>query len=225
LDANDLSDLVARPAIPPGLLSGGVVAIGRHVTPAAVPAVAEALAAGGVRAFELTLNEPEGAALASIQTAARAAPDLGLEIGAGTVLTIQAATRAIDAGATFLVMPHLDEDLIAWAAGHGVPAFPGCATPTEILAAWRAGATAVKLFPASSAGPGFVREMRGPFPDIPLVPTGGVTVESAPAFIAAGAVAVGMGGWLLGDGEAAGIRDRATAVVAAVAHARHGARR
>ena len=91
---------------------------------------------------------------------------------------------------------------MAWAAGRGIPAFPGCATPTEILAAWRAGAAAVKLFPASSAGPGFVREMSGPFPEIPLVPTGGVTVETAPAFIAAGAVAVGMGGWLLGDGAA-----------------------
>ena len=86
----------------------------------------------------------------------------------------------------------------------GIPAFPGCATPTEVLAAWRAGAAAVKLFPASVAGPAFVREMRGPFPDIPLVPTGGVTVETAPSFIAAGAVAVGMGGWLLGDGAAGG---------------------
>ena len=217
-----MTDLAARPAIPPGLLIGGVVAIGRHVAPSAVPAVAEALAGGGVRAFELTLNKPEDAALASIEAAANLGRDLGLEIGAGTVLTIEAATRAIDAGATFLVMPHLDEELVAWAAGRGIPTFPGCATPTEILAAWRAGAAAVKLFPASSAGPGFVREMSGPFPEIPLVPTGGVTVETAPAFIAAGAVAVGMGGWLLGDGVAAGIRQRATAVVAAVAQARRG---
>ena len=224
-EANDLTDLVARPAIPPGLLIVGVVAIGRHVTPAAVPAVAEALAAGGVRALELTLNKPEDTALASIEAAAHLATDLGLEIGAGTVLTIEAATRAIDAGATFLVMPHLDEELVAWAARRGIPAFPGCATPTEILGAWRAGAAAVKLFPASSAGPGFVREMSGPFPEIPLVPTGGVTVETAPAFIAAGAVAVGMGGWLLGDGVAGGIRERATAVVAAVGQARHGASR
>ncbi len=224
-EANDLTDQTGRPAIPPGLLSGGVVAIGRHVAPSAVAAVGDALASGGVRAFELTLNEPEDAALASIEAAARVAGDLGLEIGAGTVLTIEAAGRAIDAGATFLVMPHLDEDLVAWAAGRGIPAFPGCATPTEILAAWRAGAAAVKLFPASSAGSAFVREMRGPFPEIPLVPTGGVTIESAPAFIAAGAVAIGMGGWLLGDGEAPGIRERAAAVVAAVAQARQGTAR
>ena len=220
-----MTELAARPAIPSGLTSAGVVAIGRHVSAEAVQAVAEALVAGGVRAFELTLNDPEADALRAIEAAALVGPGLGREVGAGTVLSIDAARRAIDAGATFLVMPHLDADLVAWAAGHGIPAFPGCATPTEILAAWRAGAAAVKLFPASSAGPGFVREMRGPFPGIPLVPTGGVTLETAPAFIAAGAVAIGMGGWLLGDGAAAGIRDRAAAVVSAVAAARQGASR
>lgn len=217
-----MTDTAARPAIPAGVVSAGVVAIGRHVAAGAVPVVAEALVSGGVRAFELTLNEPEAEALRAIEVAARVGLDLGLEVGAGTVLSIDAAGRAIDAGATFLVMPHLDVDLVAWAAGRGIPAFPGCATPTEILAAWRAGAAAVKFFPASSAGPGFVREMRGPFPDIPLMPTGGVTLETAPAFIAAGAVAIGMGGWLLGDGGPAGVRERAAAVVAAVAAARQG---
>ena len=109
-EANDLTELAARPAIPPGLLIGGVVAIGRHVAAAAVPAVAEALAGGGVRAFELTLNEPEDDALAVDRGGRAPRPrDLGLEIGAGTVLTIEAAHRAIDAGATFLVMPHLDD--------------------------------------------------------------------------------------------------------------------
>ena len=144
-----MTELAARPAIPSGLASAGVVAIGRHVSAAAVPAVAEALVGGGVRAFELTLNEPEADALRAIEAAARVGPALGLEIGAGTVLSIEAAQRAIDAGATFLVMPHLDADLVAWAAGRGIPALPGCATPTEVLAAWRAGAAAVKLFPAS----------------------------------------------------------------------------
>lgn len=215
-----MTELAARPAIPPGMASAGVVAIGRHVTAEAVPAVADALVSGGVRAFELTLNEPEADALRAIEAAARIGPDVGLEVGAGTVLSIEAAGRAIDAGATFLVMPHFDEDLVAWAARRGIPAFPGCATPTEILAAWRAGAAAVKLFPASSVGPNFVREMRGPFPDIPLVPTGGVTLETAPAFIAAGAVAVGMGGWLLGDAQPPGVQERARQVVAAVAAAR-----
>ena len=211
-----------RPAIPSGLLAGGVVAIGRYVAAGAAPAIAKALADGGVRAFELTLNEPEADALRSIEAVARIGADLGLDVGAGTVLSVGAARRAVDAGATFLVSPHLDVDLVAWSAAFDVPALPGCATPTEVLAAWRAGAAAVKLFPASVAGPAFVRELRGPFPDIPLVPTGGVTVDTASAFIAAGAVAVGMGGWLLGDGEAGGVRERAGRVVAAVAAARAG---
>ena len=112
-----------------------------------------------------------------------------------------------------------------WSAGRrgaAFPIFPGCATPTEVLGAWRAGAAAVKLFPASVAGAAFVRELRGPFPDIPLVPTGGVTLESAATFIAAGAVAVGMGGWLFGKGATDGIRERARQVVAAIAAARAG---
>lgn len=211
-----------RPAIPAGLAASGVVAIGRGISAEAVPAIAEALASGGVGAFELTLNDPEAEALRAIDVAARLGPDLGLEIGAGTILSTDAARRAVDAGATFLVMPHVDAGLVGWAAGRGIPALPGCATPTEILVAWRAGAAAVKLFPASSAGPAFVRELRGPFPGIPLVPTGGVTLESAPAFIVAGAVAIGMGGWLLGDGKPRGVRERAAAVVAAVAAARAG---
>jgi len=211
---------VTRPAIPAAITIGGVVAIGRHVPAALAPDVAAALADGGVRAFEITLNEPEADALRSIEAVAQVAADLGLEIGAGTVLSIEAAGRAIDAGATFLVMPHLDVGLVAWAAARDIPAFPGCATPTEVLAAWRAGAAAVKLFPASSTGPGFVRELRGPFPGIPVIPTGGVTLESAPLFIAAGAIAVGMGGWLLRDGAPAGVRERARQIVAAVEAAR-----
>jgi 2-dehydro-3-deoxyphosphogluconate aldolase/(4S)-4-hydroxy-2-oxoglutarate aldolase len=218
-EATDVAS-ATRPTLPAGITAGGVVAIGRRVPAEAAAGVAAALAEGGVHAFELTLNDPEAVALRSIEATARAAADLGLQVGAGTVLSVAAAQRAIDAGATFLVMPHLDVELVTWAAGRGIPAFPGAATPTEILAAWRAGAAAVKLFPASSAGPGFVRELRGPFPDIPLLPTGGVTLETAPAFIAAGAIAVGMGGWLLGDGAPDGIRTRATQVVAAVAAAR-----
>ncbi len=136
------------------------------------------------------------------------------------MLSVDAARRAIDAGATFLVMPHLDTEIVSWAAGRGIPVLPGCATPTEVLAGWRAGAAAIKVFPASSLGPSFVRELRGPFPGIPVVPTGGVTLESIPAFIAAGAVAVGLGGWLLGDGQPAAIRERAAAAVAAIAAAR-----
>jgi 2-dehydro-3-deoxyphosphogluconate aldolase / (4S)-4-hydroxy-2-oxoglutarate aldolase len=183
-------------------------------------AVAESLATGGVLAFELTLNEPEADALATLESVARRSSPTTLAIGAGTVLSIDAATRAIDAGASFLVMPHLDVELVAWAAARGIPALPGCATPTEAFSAWRAGAAAIKLFPASVAGPAFIRELRGPFPGIPVLPTGGVTPDNAGAFIAAGAVAVGLGGWLIGDAEPAGIRERARLVVETVAAAR-----
>jgi 2-dehydro-3-deoxyphosphogluconate aldolase/(4S)-4-hydroxy-2-oxoglutarate aldolase len=182
-------------------------------------AVALALQAGGVGAFELTLNEPEADALHTLESVARR-QTIGLAVGAGTILSIEAARRAVDAGATFLVMPHLDTDLVAWAADRGIPALPGCATPTETLAAWRAGAAAVKLFPASVAGPAFVREMRGPLPDIPIVPTGGISLDNAPAFIGAGAVAVGLGGWLIGDADPTGVRARAGQIVEAVATAR-----
>ncbi len=211
-----------RPAIPPGVRDGGVVAIGRRLDARRVAAIADGLAGGGVRAFELTLNDPEADALAAIEIVARHAEGSALAIGAGTVLTTEAAQRAISAGATFLVMPHTDAALVAWAAERGIPAFPGAFTPTEILAAWRAGAAAVKLFPASVAGPAFVREFRGPFPEIPLVPTGGITLETAPAFIRAGALAVGLGSWLTGDGEPAGIAERGAQAVAAVADARAG---
>jgi 2-dehydro-3-deoxyphosphogluconate aldolase/(4S)-4-hydroxy-2-oxoglutarate aldolase len=211
-------DPSSRPAIPGGLVSSGVVAIARRLTPETAPQVADALVESGVFAFEITLNEPVVGALRAIESVANRSP--GLAIGAGTVLSIDAAKLAIDAGATFLVMPHTDPELVAWAAARGVPTLPGAFTPTEILAAWRAGAAAVKLFPASVAGPAFVREIGGPFPDIPLVPSGGVTVQSAGDFIRAGAVAVGVGSWLIGDAGPAGVSARARQLVAAVAEAR-----
>jgi 2-dehydro-3-deoxyphosphogluconate aldolase/(4S)-4-hydroxy-2-oxoglutarate aldolase len=124
------------------------------------------------------------------------------------------------AGASFLVAPHLDLEVVGWAAGRGVPMLPGAATPTEVLAAWRGGAAAVKVFPASSLGPTFLREMRGPFPDIPLQPTGGITVENAGDFVRAGAIAVGMGSWLFAGGDAASVTERARQATDAVRAAR-----
>jgi 2-dehydro-3-deoxyphosphogluconate aldolase / (4S)-4-hydroxy-2-oxoglutarate aldolase len=211
-----------RPGVPPGVIAGGVVAIGRRLPLDRVRAIADGLVAGGVGAFELTLNDPEDEALEAIAAVARHAAGGPLVVGAGTVLTTEAAERAVQAGARFLVMPHTDPVLIAWAAERGIPAFPGALSPTEVLAAWRAGAAAVKLFPASVAGPSAVRELRGPFPDIPLIPTGGVTAESAAAFVRAGALAVGIGSWLTGGADPAAIAERAALVVRAVADARAG---
>jgi 2-dehydro-3-deoxyphosphogluconate aldolase/(4S)-4-hydroxy-2-oxoglutarate aldolase len=215
---------MTRPPIPPGVTAGGVVAIARRPASADVPALADALTEGGIGAFELTLNDPEDAALRAIEVAARhtAAGSLPLAIGAGTVLTVEAAGRAVDAGATFLVSPHLDAEIVRWAAERDIPMLPGAATPTEILAAWRAGAAAVKVFPASVLRPSFLREVHGPFPDIPLLPTGGITVEDAGDFIRAGAIAIGMGGWLFAGGTPASVADRARQATSAVAAARAG---
>ena len=204
------------------MTDGGVVAIARHVRVEAVAGLADALLAGGIGAFELTLNDPESDALATLAAAADhvAADGLPLAIGAGTILSVEAANRAVDAGASFLVAPHLDADVVAWAAARGIPMLPGAATPTEVLAAWRAGAAAVKVFPASVLGPAFLRELRGPFPDIPLQPTGGISVETAGAFIEAGAIAVGIGSWLFADRDPAIVTARARQATAAVAAAR-----
>lgn len=211
-----------RPSVPLGLTTGGVVAIARRLSPADIGAMTDALLAGGIGAFELTLNEPEDVSLAAIEAAAVYAAGTGgsMAIGAGTVLSLDAARRAVDAGASFLVAPHLDPDVVHWASARGIPMLPGAATATEVLAAWRAGAAAVKVFPASAVGPSFLRELRGPFPDIPLQPTGGITVENAGDYIRVGAIAVGMGSWLFAGRTPETVTERARQATAAVALAR-----
>ena len=216
---------MSRPLVPEAITAPGVVAIARRVSAAAVPTLADALLAGGIRALELTLDDPD-VALAAIEAAARwtaaadGGPAGGLIVGAGTIRSLDAARRAVDAGATFLVAPHLDPDVVGWASERGIPALPGAMTPTEVVAAWSAGAAAIKVFPASTVGPAFLRELRGPLPDIPLQPTGGITVENAGDYIRAGAIAVGMGSWLFaGDGPRA-VTERAAQAVEAVAEAR-----
>jgi len=196
-----LPDEIARPR---------VVAIGRGLPVDRLERIAEGLVAGGIQAFEITLNSPD--AFGGIETLASRLGDR-LLVGAGTVLDVDEAARAAGAGARFIVSPHTDPRIVEWAAVQGLPVFPGAFSPTEILLAWNAGATAVKLFPASVAGPTFIRELRGPFRDIPLIATGGVTIESAPAFLAAGATAVGMGSWLTGDGEPERIAERAALLI------------
>jgi 2-dehydro-3-deoxyphosphogluconate aldolase/(4S)-4-hydroxy-2-oxoglutarate aldolase len=209
-----------RPAIPDAIVVPGVVAIARRIDPSSIAAVADGLLDGGVRAFELTLDDPETTALTAIADAVRRSEGTGLLVGAGTVLTLSSAKRAIDAGAAFLVAPHLDPDIVTWAADRGIPMLPGVATPTEAVSAWRAGAAGVKVFPASALGPAFIRELRGPLPEIPLMPTGGVTVDTAAAYIEAGAVAVGLGSWLFIDRSPSSIADRARRLVEIVATAR-----
>lgn len=204
----------SRPSVPPEISAGRVIAIGRRLQPGSIVRVAEALVAGGVRAFEITMDSDD--AIDALTELAHLHSDGSLVLGAGTVLDVASAAAAVDAGARFLVTPHVDVDLIHWAMARGVPIFPGAFTPTEILSAWRAGAAAVKLFPASAVGPSFVREMRGPFAEVPLIPTGGITRQNAGTFISAGALAVGIGNWLTMTGTPALIKQRAAQIVRAV---------
>jgi 2-dehydro-3-deoxyphosphogluconate aldolase/(4S)-4-hydroxy-2-oxoglutarate aldolase len=133
-------------------------------------------------------------------------------VGAGTVVRPEQMEAAGRAGADFAVAPILDVELVRASIASGLPFIPGALTPTEIAAAWAAGATFVKLFPASSVGPSHVRELRGPMPDVALIPTGGVDGSTARAFLEAGAAAVGIGGAIV-DGDAASRR----AIISAVA--------
>ena len=214
---------VARIAVPRQILDSGVIAIGRHLDPGSVVAIGQGLVGGGVGAFEVTFGSP-GALEAIAALHDRFGAEGRLAVGAGTVLSVEDAERAVAAGATFLVMPVTDPAVVGWAAAHGIAAIPGALTPSEALVGWRAGAAAIKLFPASVAGPTWIRELHGPFPEIPVIPTGGVTVDTAPQLILAGAVAVGLGTWLIGDGDPGGIAERGRRVVAVIRSAHEGGR-
>jgi 2-dehydro-3-deoxyphosphogluconate aldolase/(4S)-4-hydroxy-2-oxoglutarate aldolase len=172
----------------------GVVAVIRMREPEKLWAVVAALAEGGVRAVEVTMTVPR--AIELIGQVAPTLPD-GFLLGAGTVLDADTAHRAIVAGAQFVVGPVFRPDVIDMCHRHDVPALPGCFTPTEILTAWEAGADIVKVFPATALGPDFFRDVRGPLPQVKLMPTGGVTLDNAGAWIKAGAVAVGVGSALV----------------------------
>ncbi|HEV3141213.1 MAG TPA: bifunctional 4-hydroxy-2-oxoglutarate aldolase/2-dehydro-3-deoxy-phosphogluconate aldolase [Vicinamibacterales bacterium] len=172
----------------------GVVAVIRLKDPQKLHAVVEALADGGVRALEVTMTVPR-----AVDVIRELAPTLpaGFLLGAGTVTDVATARAVIDAGAAFVVGPVFRPAIIAACHERGVPAMPGCFSPTEILAAHEAGADIVKVFPATMLGPQFIKDVRAPLPQVKLMPTGGVTLDNAGAWIAAGAVAVGVGSALL----------------------------
>lgn len=140
--------------------------------------------------LEISLVTP--GALHAIE-AVRAALPATVQVGAGTVLSGDDARVAAAHGAGFIVTPVVEAEVAAAVADLGLAFYPGAATPSEIVGAWRAGATAVKVFPAGPLGPEFIRAVREPLPDIPLLAVGGITAATAPAFIDAGAIGVGMG--------------------------------
>jgi 2-dehydro-3-deoxyphosphogluconate aldolase / (4S)-4-hydroxy-2-oxoglutarate aldolase len=210
-----------RLALPRELVATGIVAIARAASVSRVEAAVEALVGAGVTCIEVTLTAP-----GAIESIASLVANYGSSacIGAGTVLTTDDASACIEAGAAFLVSPSAVPEVVELAAARGVPCLPGALTPTEIVAAWRSGAAAVKLFPASLGGARYLRDVRAPLPDIPLVPTGGIAIDDVAGYIAAGAVAIGVGGPLFGDaldgGDLDALAARARRFLVVVAEAR-----
>jgi len=177
------------------LLKHKLVAIIRGADPAKVPSVADALYAGGIRALEITMNSE--AALEQIQKLSRRGGDL--LVGAGTVTDRTEALAALEAGAQFIISPNTDIEVIRLTRNRGAVSIPGAYTPTEIVNAWKAGADIIKVFPAGS--PQYIRDIRGPLNHIPIMPTGGVSLENIAAFQNAGAVAFGIGSALVDSRE------------------------
>jgi 2-dehydro-3-deoxyphosphogluconate aldolase/(4S)-4-hydroxy-2-oxoglutarate aldolase len=172
----------------------GIVAVVRFGSPDPLVRVVEALAAGGVTVAEVTFTVPD--ALGVIRAAKHLLGDRVL-LGAGTVLDAETARAALLAGAEFVVAPTVNLDVIRLCRRYDRLVMPGAFTPTEVLTAWEAGADVVKVFPADVVGPAFFRALRGPLPQVKLMPTGGVDLTTAGAFLAAGAVCLGVGGQLV----------------------------
>ena len=172
----------------------GVVAVIRIKEPAKLRAVVDALVDGGVRALEVTMTVPGAVGL--IRDLAPTLPE-GFLLGAGTVTSVENAHAVIDAGATYVVSPVFQPAVIAACHQRDVAAMPGCFSPTEIFEAHALGADIIKVFPATSLGPQFIKDVRAPLPQVRLMPTGGVSIDNASDWIRAGAVAVGIGSALL----------------------------
>jgi 2-dehydro-3-deoxyphosphogluconate aldolase/(4S)-4-hydroxy-2-oxoglutarate aldolase len=193
------------------VLDCGIVAVVRSPDPGPLVEVVRALADGGVTVAEVTLTVPN--ALDVIREAKR---QLGgrVLLGAGTVLDPETARAALLAGAEFVVAPTLNFDVIRLCRRYDRLVMPGAFTPTEVLAAWEAGADIVKVFPADVVGPAFFQALRGPLPQVRLMPTGGVDLTTAAAFLRAGACCLGVGGQLVDPklvaaGDFAALRERA----------------
>jgi 2-dehydro-3-deoxyphosphogluconate aldolase/(4S)-4-hydroxy-2-oxoglutarate aldolase len=217
---SDQSNATPARSVPSATLrESGVIAVLRAQRSNDYDAVVDVLAESGVRSVELTLSTP--GTLGHLPTLLGRG---GVEIGVGTITTVEEAQRAIDGGASYLVTPVIRLDVIELAVTQGIPIYPGGLTPTELFSAWDAGATAVKIFPAQTVGPEYGAHLRGPFPALEFVPSGGITLDDIPRWLKAGAVAVSVGGPLIGDalegGSLTALADRARRVVEIVAESR-----
>ena len=182
------------------ILAHKVVAIVRGADPNSLLRIVQALHAGGVRTMEITLNSP--GALASIEEISRKMEGQML-VGAGTVLDSETARAALLAGARFIISPTLNKKTIRMTKRYGAVSIPGAYTATEILQAYEYGGDIIKVFPASAGGPGYFKDIAGPLPFIPLMPTGGVSLDNIKSFADAGAAAFGLGSALVDTREVA----------------------
>ncbi|WP_442595900.1 bifunctional 4-hydroxy-2-oxoglutarate aldolase/2-dehydro-3-deoxy-phosphogluconate aldolase [Neobacillus sp. D3-1R] len=176
------------------LTDSGLVAVIRRPKAEKIAQIAEALVNGGVGALEITVDTP---GVFSMIDKIKQEFGARVLVGAGTVLDAETAKAAIDAGSDFIFSPIVDEKTIEMTLRYGKISIPGVMTPTEIVKAYQAGADILKIFPASSVGPNYIRELKGPLGHIPMMPTGGVSLDNVTEFIKNGAVAVGVGGTLL----------------------------
>ena len=208
---------ISRPPLSDRLVSSKVIAVLRASHVSALVPVCEVLVNEGILSLELTLTTP--GLLDALPELVDRYSDIA-DVGVGTILTESEAQRALDSGAQYLVTPTMNLPVVRLAVQHQVAVFPGGLTPTELAAGWDAGATAVKIFPAQTVGAGYLKHLRGPFPDLQAVPSGGVDLDASRQWLAAGAVAVSIGGPLLGDslkgGDVSALRDRCRAVRAVI---------
>lgn len=168
-----------------------VISILRGIQESDAPKVIDALLSGGINCLEVTMNTPS--ALSIIE---KARAKEGLLVGAGTVLNIQMAKESISSGARFILSPSLDVEVIEYCLARDVLPVPGVFSPTELYTAHAAGAPLIKVFPAGSVGPQYIKDLLGPFGGLKLLPVGGVSLENTARFLDAGAYAVGVGSYL-----------------------------
>ncbi|SFJ50516.1 2-dehydro-3-deoxyphosphogluconate aldolase / (4S)-4-hydroxy-2-oxoglutarate aldolase [Halobacillus dabanensis] len=173
-----------------------IIAIIRGIPSGTGNEVAAALYKGGIRFLEITLNT-EGAL--ELISNLKENFDGDLKIGAGTVLSVEEAAAAIDAGAEYIVSPHFDEEIVTYCLAKGVPVWPGTMTPTEMMRATNLGASAVKVFPVGALGMKYIKDVRGPLGHIPMIATGGVNLDNIEEVLHYGVKAVGLGGNLVNN--------------------------
>ena len=208
-------DAVNRPPIPPRTAATRLIVVLRASDSGDYSRVLDALIDAGIRSVELTMTTP-GTIKSLPEIVARFGD--AADIGVGTVTDENELNAAIGAGAHYIVTPITDARVVSLSVEAGIPVVPGGLTPTELFTSWRAGASAVKVFPASQVSANYVNDLRGPFPGIDVIPSGGVNHDMAADWLAAGAAAVSVGGPLLGDamrgGSLRALRERAAAFVA-----------